>query len=81
MIFTGYGERLDVAFSFLAVTWAFSGPASVQEAYASVGNPSDLRKEWQGHVAGQFSSLETSLLCSFHAINQEGEVNRQLSFN
>lgn len=81
MIPTGYGERLDVAFSFLVVTWVFSGPASAQVAHISVGNPSDLREGGKGKWQDSSLPLETSLLCTVHAINEEGKVNRQRSYN
>lgn len=82
MIPTGYGERLDVAFSFLVVTWVFSGPASAQVAHTSVGNPSDLREGGKGKW--QDSSLPQkphSCALSKQSIYEEGKVNRQRSYN
>lgn len=77
-LWTKGGCDFQLHYGFLRV---FSGPASAPVAYVSVGNPSDLWECLQEQAAWGFSSLETLLLRTFHAINQEGKVNRQLSNN
>lgn len=56
----------------------FSGPALVQVASTSVGNPCD-RLGAEARTGGRsILFLETSFLCTFHAINHEEKVDGQL---